>query len=141
MADHGESIVQQCPPSPSRETCDKDGWRAAFYPGFVRRLTVTAAGAETVLYDQGEGIFCLPAGATKPWGTSVVELRGGPADRDVTLTVDDPRHEIESIVVRFKPSVSSAARRTDDVDEDGEEWRIHDTPTLCPPTCPLQGQD
>lgn len=129
MGDTNTTIVQQWPPSPSRECRTVDGWTACFYPGFVRRLSVAENGVErTVVYEQ-EGAFFLPAGADLPWTTSQVEVSGGPNDRKVALMVDDPQREIESIVIRFKP-------RADEDGEGTEEVRIIDTPILCPPICP-----
>ncbi|HWK89951.1 MAG TPA: hypothetical protein VNP72_08140 [Longimicrobium sp.] len=116
-------------PSPAREMRDDGTYRACFYPGFVRRLAVRRGGKETVLYEQDRP-FNLPAGADRPFPTSVVEFDGGPDGRSFALQIHDPHQDIDRILVRLKPRSTEA----DDTGED-EEVEILDTPILCPPFC------
>jgi hypothetical protein len=121
--------VQIFPPSPSRVFRDVDGYYAAFYPGFVRRLAVRTGTSETVVYEQKES-FILPAGQTEAWPCSELEFSGGPGGRDIRLQVSDPLHQIARIEVVFKDADPSRSTG------DEETLVIDETPLLCPPICP-----
>lgn len=123
-----DSFVQTNPPSPSREVREVDGFRAAFYPGFARKITVRSATAETLLYEQNTP-FVLPAGETRPWPSSLLEFSGGPAARDIRFQLEDPRQQVARIEIVFKAQDGAENAK-------GETLVVDDTPTLCPPTCP-----
>jgi hypothetical protein len=112
-------------PSPAREVREAAGYHTAFYPGFVRKMTVQRAGEEVVLYEQ-ESPFVLPAGQGAPASSATVELRGGPAGRDLTLHLEGAIHGIDRIEVHFKPGPDGAPT---------ERLIIEDAPTICPPNC------
>ncbi|HEY7767537.1 hypothetical protein [Longimicrobium sp.] len=120
--------VQVDPPSPSRMEVSVAGYTSAFYPGFVRNVTVQREGTSVDLYTQS-GPFVLPAGAELPWDSSQFEFRGGPNARDFGLVINDPLHEIASIEVRLKPKGAALATG------DEETVIIRDVVVLCPPNC------
>jgi hypothetical protein len=143
------------PSNPTR-VVEKDGYRASFYPGFVRRLAVLRDGVELELYKQDpREPFYLPPGYDKPWPSSVLEFSAPSLERPILLQIDDPGQQIGRIEIQFKkagaaPSGSprSAVDGTlDALSEDppctgGEEngdlkLIIEDAPVLCPPICPL----
>ncbi len=128
MSNH---YAQKHPPSPSRDVREVDGYRASFYPGFVRRLAVREAEGEIVIYEQ-EKPFVLPAGATEPWPCSVLHFSGGAGRRDIRLQIDDPHRQIARIEVVFKRGTEE---RSGDGGEDGETLVLNETPLLCPPMC------
>lgn len=137
MSSIDPEYVQTLPPSPSRKTVEEGGYRASFYPGFVRALAVDDAGKETVLYEQpADEPFVLPAGAVKPWPTSTFTLAGGPNARELRLDIHDPKQEIASIVVTFK---APGGGDREYAGGDGERVLIQDGPVLCPPMCPPIG--
>jgi hypothetical protein len=126
------SFVQKHPPSPSREEREVDGYRAAFYPGFVRKLTVRDGGAETLIYEQDDKKpFFLPAGAERPWTSSTLEFSGGPGKRDIRFLLEDPHLQIARIEIVFK---SADGERSGG--GDGERLVVENTAVLCPPICP-----
>jgi hypothetical protein len=132
----GNDYVQKRPPSPSRKVVNAEHYRAAFYPGFVRRLTVVRGDTEVVLFEQ-QGSFVLPAGETKPWASCGVDFSGGPGHREIGLQVYDPRHEIARIEVVFKRSTEGGEDGGGEGGDGGEERLvIEDAAILCPPTCP-----
>lgn len=123
--------VQVYPPSPSRIEVSVDAYTSAFYPGFVRNVTVQREGTSVDLYTQSQP-FVLPAGAVLPWASSEFEFRGGPNARDFTLVVNDPLHEIASIEVRLKPKGVALAATGEE-----ETVIIRDVVVLCPPNCAI----
>lgn len=128
--------VQANPPSPSRVEVSVDGYTSAFYPGFVRNVTVQREGTSRDLYTQA-GPFVLPAGAVLPWASSEFEFRGGPNARDFGLVINDPLHEIASIEIRLKPKGTQLGIAPAALTEGGEEETviITDVVVLCPPNC------
>jgi hypothetical protein len=141
------------PPSNPNKTVEKDGYRASFYPGFVRRLAVQRDGIDTELYDQDE-IFYLPPGVEKPWPCSTLEF-SAPDGRRFVLQIDDPGQQIGRIEVHLKTPEEARARpelvrrlagETDAllggeppcVEGEGRVVVIlEDAPVLCPPICPI----
>lgn len=141
------------PPSDPNKTVEKDGYRASFYPGFVRRLAVQQDGIETELYLQHD-VFYLPPGYDKPWPCSTLEL-STPDGRRFVLQIDDPGQQIGRIEVHLKTPQEAKARpellpRTTETDSlssdpppcgrDGEGRLVlilEDAPVLCPPVCPF----
>lgn len=130
MSDTGSTVLQS-EPSPSRECREAEGYRACFYPGFVRRLAVRRGTEEIVLYDQAGKPFVLPAGEELPWPSSGLEFTD-PSGREIRLQVDDRHQRIARIEVVFK---QDAARDGSIEDGDGETLVISDTPVVCPPDC------
>ena len=128
--------VQVNPPSPSRVEVSVDGYTAAFYPGFVRDVTVQREGTAVNLYTQA-GPFVLPAGAVLPWASSEFEFSGGPNARDFSLVINDPLHEIASIEIRLKPKGTQLGIGPAALPEGGEEETVTvgDVVVLCPPMC------
>ncbi|HYW10570.1 MAG TPA: hypothetical protein VE871_01405 [Longimicrobium sp.] len=143
-------------PSNPTKVVEKDGYRASFYPGFVRRLAVLRDGVELELYNQDPTEpFFLPPGYDKPWPSSVLEFSAPSPERRILLQIDDPGQQIGRIEIRFKkpeaaPSGSLLSAVGDAVDSllgdppcagEGEgEFRliIEDAPVLCPPICPIE---
>lgn len=130
---------------------EKDGYRASFYPGFVRRLAVRKDGVETDLYRQNEKEpFYLPPGYDKPWPSSVLEFSASSGERRILLQIDDPGQQIGRIEVQFKgtgdgrpdgllPRAGAAAGALVDNPPCAEGefvLVIEDAPVLCPPACP-----
>jgi hypothetical protein len=160
MSDTNEPIPVHPPSNPNR-TADRDGYRAAFYPGFVRKLSVWAEGGkQTVLYEQptegGDSRFYLPPGYTKPWAASTLEFTR-PSGRRIVLQVEDPHQQIDRIEVYLKgeAAVSATGAQVEVnggvkvprlVGEDppppvppaegGVVLVVEDGPVLCPPACP-----
>jgi hypothetical protein len=128
--------VQVHPPSPSRMEVSVDGYTSAFYPGFVRNVTVQREGTSHDLYTQSTP-FVLPAGAVLPWDSSEFEFRGGPNARDFSLVINDPLHEIASIEIRLKPKGTQLGIGPAAIPEGGEEETVivRDVIVLCPPMC------
>jgi hypothetical protein len=128
--------VQVNPPSPSRMEVTVDGYTSAFYPGFVRSVTVQREGTAVDLYTQA-GPFVLPAGAVLPWASSEFEFRGGPNARDFSLVINDPLHEIASIEIRLKAKGAPLGRGPAALPEGGEEETvtIQEVTVICPPIC------
>lgn len=124
-----ESSVPVHPPSDPNKSVEKDGYRARFYPGFVRRLAVLGPDGDVELYDQGGEPFILPPGYTQPWPSSTLEFVR-PDGRRVLLQIDDPDRQIDRIEVHLKSDPGAAAGSGDLV------LICEDGPTLCPPTCP-----
>lgn len=130
-----DPFVQKHAPSPSREVRKVGGYEAAFYPGFVRKLTAHADGSATVVYEQEKGVpFYLPAGENKPWHFSEISFSDLARNRRFRLYVDDPHQEIERIEVVFKGRGS--AEGCDENGGDREKVVIEDAAILCPPFCP-----
>lgn len=128
--------VQVDPPSPSRIEVSVDGYTSAFYPGFVRDVTVQREGTAVDLYTQAAP-FVLPAGAVLPWASSEFEFRGGPNARDFSLVINDPLHEIASIEIRLKPKGTQLGTGPGAI-PDGAELEtvtLRDVVVLCPPMC------
>lgn len=124
-----ESPVPTHPPSNPDKSVEKDGYRAQFYPGFVRRLAVRGPDGDVELYDQGGEPFILPPGDTDPWPSSTLEFVR-PDGRRVLLQIDDPDRQIGRIEVYLKGDGAMT-------DGSGELLLIcEDGPILCPPTCP-----
>lgn len=127
--------VQVNPPSPSRMEVSVDGYTSAFYPGFVRNVTVQREGTAVDLYTQA-GPFVLPAGAVQPWASSEFEFRGGPNARDFSLVINDPLHEIASIEIRLKPKGTQVGIGPVATPEGEEETvTVSEATVLCPPIC------
>jgi hypothetical protein len=132
--------VQVNPPSPSRIEVSVDGYTSAFYPGFVRNVTVQREGTAVNLYTQ-PGPFVLPAGAVLPWASSEFEFRGGPNTRDFSLVIDDPLHEIASIEIRLKPKGTQLGIGPAAIPAGAEleTVTISEVTVLCPPRCEMSG--
>lgn len=130
------SDVQVHPPSPSRLEVSVDGYTSAFYPGFVRNVTVQREGTVVDLYTQA-GPFVLPAGARLPWASSEFAFRGGPNARDFSLVINDPLHEIASIEIRLKPKGTPLGIGPEALAEGAEQETVtvSEVTVLCPPTC------
>ncbi|HEY0025735.1 MAG TPA: hypothetical protein VGB24_22800 [Longimicrobium sp.] len=127
--------VQVNPPSPSRVEVSVDGYTSAFYPGFVRNVTVQREGTAVDLYTQA-GPFVLPAGAVLPWDSSEFEFRGGPNARDFSLVINDPLHEIASIEIRLKPKGTQVGIGPVATPEGEDETvTVSEATVLCPPLC------
>ncbi len=126
-----DSTVLQSEPSPSRECGEAEGYRACFYPGFVRRLAVRRGTEEIVLYDQAGKPFVLPAGEEKPWPCSGVEFTD-PSGREIRLQIDDRHQRIARIEVVFKKDPAEDGTTGDG---DGDTLVVEDTPVVCPPDC------
>jgi hypothetical protein len=141
-------------PSRPTECRETEGYRACFYPGFVRRLAVRAPdGTETLIYEQ-EGSFVLPPGHDQPWPCSTIDY-SDPKGRRMMLQIYDPGHEIDRIEVHFKSPQALAKRLAQaagavisplldrpSLGEEGEEEGGGDVvvcenvAVLCPPICP-----
>ena len=127
--------VQVHPPSPSRVEVSVDGYTSAFYPGFVRNVTVQRAGTPLDLYTQA-GPFVLPAGAVLPWASSEFVFRGGPNARDFSLVINDPLYEIASIEIRLKPKGTQVGMGPVAIPEGEEETvTVSEATVICPPIC------
>lgn len=143
-----------CPPSNPDKRVEKDGYRAGFYPGFVRRLAVRdEKGTVVDLYEQDPKVpFCLPPGVGKPWPCSTVEFVR-PSGRRISLTIDDAEQQIDRIEIHLKAAVAplpgteaGLAVQVDAVlgedppppqpDDPPVVVVIEDGPVLCPPMCP-----
>lgn len=152
MSDTSTTIPMHEPSNPTL-VVEKDGYRASFYPGFVRRLAVRKDGVETELYLQNEKEpFYLPPGYDKPWPSSVLEFSAPSPERRILLQIDDPGQQIGRIEVQFKgpvptPVGGQVPRVPGAVDSlldgprcvEGEGHLvlvIEDAPVLCPPACP-----
>lgn len=141
------------PPSNPTECRENGGYRACFYPGFVRRLAVRAPdGTETLIYEQ-KGSFVLPPGQDQPWPCSTLDY-SDPRGRKMMLQIYDPGHEIDRIEVHFKspqalekPLAQAAGTITADVsllgrpvageeDGGGDVVILENVAVLCPPICP-----
>lgn len=147
MSSTNETIPTH-PPSNPNKTVDVAGYRANFYPGFVRRLAVQdPSGGVTELFRQTETFF-LPPGYKKPWASSTLEF-SRPDGRRLVLQVEDPHQQVERIVVYLKgtgtatvvPLGEEGAAQLSTTypppaDEDGEILICDDGPVLCPPICP-----
>lgn len=130
--------VQVHPPSPSRMEVAAGGYTSAFYPGFVRNVTVRREGTVVDLYTQG-GPFVLPAGALLPWASSEFVFRGGPNARDFSLVINDPLYEIASIEIRLKPKGSPVGAGPAAILEGQEETvTVAEATVICPPICDRQ---
>lgn len=158
MSDTNETIPTR-PPSNPNKTVDKDGYRASFYPGFVRKMSVWPdGGSQQVLYEQPregpDSHFFLPPGFTRPWASSTVEF-SRPDGHRIVLQVEDPHQQIDRIEVYLKSDapgarqleagVSATAKLPRLVGEDpppptppsgGIVLVLEDGPVLCPPMCP-----
>lgn len=119
-------------PPPKHKKVDKDGYELTFYPGFLRRATVQVDGRDDVLYKQ-ETPHGIKGKPDEPLKRFELRLRGGPNDRNVTLRVDDPKHAVAEIIVKFYP--------TDHKPEAGEDpppnevFSAENDAMLCPPIC------
>lgn len=144
------------PPSNPTECRDEGGYKACFYPGFVRRLALRAAdGTEKLIYEQ-QGSFVLPPGYDQPWPSSTLEY-SDPTGRRMLLQVYDPGHEIDRIEIRFKSPQALARRQAQlsgsvagestgagaevSLGAEGEEEPsdvlvVENVAILCPPICP-----
>jgi hypothetical protein len=137
------------PPSNPNGRAEKNGFRASFYPGFVRRLAVRSPdGTETELYRQSETFF-LPPGQNKPWATSTVEFTQ-PDGRRIVLQMDDPDQLVDRIEIHFKAGGSAGAvpiatpgdalfKGEPPAAEGGVVLVLEDGVVLCPPLCPETG--
>lgn len=155
MSDTGTTNYTH-PPSDPTECRDNGGYRACFYPGFVRRLAVRAPdGTEKLIYEQ-EKSFVLPPGYDKPWPSSTLEY-SDPSGRRLMLQIYDPGHEVDRIEVHFK-SPEAVARRQSQLsasvgviggvaasasltaaegeDGGGDVLVCENVAVLCPPICP-----
>jgi hypothetical protein len=163
MSDTSQTIPVHPPSNPNR-TVDRDGFRASFYPGFVRRLSVwSEGGSNTVLYEQPlegpDSRFFLPPGYTRPWACSTVEF-SRPDGRRLVLQVEDPHQQIDRIEVYLKGDAAASPKEAQVevsgtvklprlVGEDppppvppaggGVVLVVEDGPVLCPPACPEIG--
>jgi hypothetical protein len=136
------------PPSNPNGRAEKDGFKASFYPGFVRRLAVRGAdGAETELYRQSE-TFYLPPGFDKPWSSSTLEFTR-PDGRRIVLQLEDPDQQIDRIEIHFKGNGTAGFVPIGGYSGDlspsgdpppppppGEVLICEDGVVLCPPICP-----
>lgn len=153
MSDTNETFPTRPPSNPNRSV-DKDGFRASFYPGFVRRLAIRKPD-NTVeeLYNQGTDTFFLPPGFTRPWASSTLEF-ARPDGRRIVLQVEDPHRQIDRIEVYLKGDDTATVQ----MQAEGEVAGIgvgagvggdaspippgglvlicEDGPVLCPPICP-----
>lgn len=152
MSDTNASFPTHEPSNPNVRV-EKDGYRAAFYGGFVSRLAVRTAETETELYTQDE-IFYLPPGREKPWPSSTLSFVGQDGRR-FELQIDDPDQQIGKIEIHLKSPRAAGPRRElvqrllgtvkgfadadpPPVDVDAEVVVIlEDAPVLCPPACPF----
>lgn len=154
MSDTKTTFPMNEPSNPTM-IVEKDGYRASFYPGFVRRLAVLRDGVELELYSQDPTEpFFLPPGYDKPWPSSVLEFSAPSPERRILLQIDDPGQQIGRIEIQFKKPEAAPSRSllssadgdtTDPPPEEppctgeGEDFRlvIEDAPVLCPPVCPM----
>jgi hypothetical protein len=153
MSDTNASFPIHEPSNPNVRV-EKDGYKAAFYGGFVSRLAVRTAETETELYNQ-DRIFYLPPGREKPWPCSTLAFVG-PDGRRFELQIDDPDQQIGKIEIHLKDSGNTGPRRElvqrllgtvkgyEDADPPPAEEEggrlvviLEDAPVLCPPACPF----
>lgn len=120
------------PPPEKHEVVEKDGYRLTFYPGFLSRASVDDESGRTELYAQSgsHDVRDLP---DEPLTRHVLRLEGGPNQRDVTLTLDDPRHAVAEIVVRLYPAGYTPG--DGEAPEPVETMTATDGAILCPPVC------
>lgn len=148
MSDTQTTFPMQ-PPSDPNKTVEIDGYRASFYPGFVRRLAVVKDGVETELYRQDENVpFYLPPGYDKPWPSSTLEFSSQSPGCRIQLQIDDPGQQIGRIEVQFKGGAGALLPLEGEAVDplvgdspclEGEGnlvLVIEDAPVLCPPACP-----
>lgn len=145
MSDPNQAFPTR-PPSNPNGRAEKDGFKASFYPGFVRRLAVRSPdGTETELYRQSETFF-LPPGQNKPWATSTVEFTR-PDGRRIVMQMDDPDQLVDRIEIHFKANASARAVPLGEAGdalfggdppstEAGVVLVMEDGVVLCPPLCP-----
>lgn len=119
-------------------TVTRDNYQITFHPGFSSRSTVknNSTGTETELYRQ-EGVYNLPAGQTKPPTRHEIRLTGGPQNRNVALSVDDPKHEIARIIVEFYAEGREPGWGNGGSTE--ETLTVQNDGTTCPPDCDNPG--
>lgn len=119
-------------------TVKKDGYELTFYPGFLRKARVESGdGQEVVLYQQKKP-YDIRGRDDEPLERFTLRLQGGRSDRDVTLRIDDPKHAIAQIVVRFHREghdPRSTPPAADPVAASDETVTFDDFPILCPPVC------
>jgi hypothetical protein len=164
MSNTGGSFSDRKPTDPNG-SAERNGYRARFYPGFVRRLAVVGAdGSVTELYDQKDagGYFFLPDNETQPWPASTLAIDG--PEGSISLQIEDPGHQIGRIEIYLKGTEGrtrasafasggaalGAADLTDPAGVSdppppepepgtGPVYICEDGPVLCPPMCPTEG--
>lgn len=121
MPDQAEPVAVQLP------------YQVIVHPAVIRRCTVQpAGGAEREVYRQAQTHRFAP-GERHPQ-QHTIRLLGGPHQRDLTLTVDDPLHHVARITVELYPhprdpmSPARAPVETLTVENDAQ---------TCPPHCDL----
>jgi hypothetical protein len=104
------------------------GYEVSVDPTFASRVVATMTGGRTAeLFHQREA-FLLPAGVAAPSAEHQVRLRGGPAGRDLTLQLRDPKHHVAAVrlhLYRGRPGAPADSVIT-----------VMNGPVLCPPFCP-----
>jgi hypothetical protein len=108
---------------------------AGFYPGFASSITVNGVSVYNQKED-GPYPFVLPGTEDKPWSSSLLSLSSSKGYR-VVISLDDPNHVIERMVLRLRDprSEESLARSVVGFQDDADEVVIEETPVLCPPFC------
>ncbi|HEX8153858.1 MAG TPA: hypothetical protein VF698_12065 [Thermoanaerobaculia bacterium] len=89
------------------------GYAVTFYPGFATRVTIGG----TELYRQ---VGSYDVGTNAPSGRHLIRVAGGDLRNPVTLSIDDPGHQIARLKVNFYGEKSLV---------------IDDTVVYCPPFC------
>lgn len=118
---------------PLHATVRKDGYTLTFYPGFLRRGTaLVAGGVPEVLYEQTVP-YDVRDRPDEPLTRYVLAVEGGPNERSLSLTVDDPEHAVAEIVVRLHPPGFVPGEGTPVTV--AEELGFQDNTVLCPPVC------
>ena len=104
------------------------GYEVSVDPTFASRVTATLSGGRTAELFRQRGAFRLPAGTPAPSAEHQVRLRGGPAGRDLTLQLRDPKHHVAAVrlhLYRGRPGTPGDSVIT-----------VMNGPVLCPPICP-----
>lgn len=126
--------MEQIPPY--HEQVDKDGYQLTFYPGFVRQADVRVAGQDPVVLYRQEKPYDIRGKPDQPFKRFMLQLKGGPNDRNVTFHIDDPDHSIAEITVKLYPrGREPGGVRDGGGDEPNEVVIVVDDTVFCPPVC------
>jgi hypothetical protein len=112
-------------------TVSSDNYEVSFHPAFASSCVVErVGGAAETLYqqDKSKPVDCRGKGHPKQ---HKIKLKGKNNKRDITITIDDPNHNIASLQIRLyhEDRVPGTSGEYSDV------FTVENDANTCPPNC------
>ncbi|HEY0025737.1 MAG TPA: hypothetical protein VGB24_22810 [Longimicrobium sp.] len=113
------------------KTVSSDNYDVSFHPAFASSCVIEPVGgtAETLYrQDESKPVDCRGKGHPKK---HTIKLKGKNNKRDVTITIDDPNHNIASLQIRLYHD----DRVPGEEGEYSDVFTVENNAKTCPPHC------